>query len=155
MKKSGFERVMLVAGAAVLAVGLVSCGGGGDDDTGDDGPPANSVATNTTSASGSTATKPPADDDDDDAEEIEVSMKDNFFEPKNITVGVGETVTIVAKNDGLAVHNMVVLGTQFKSDQLVMAGDESSFDVKFEKAGEYKFQCDYHVPDMVGTITVK
>lgn len=154
MKKSGFERVMLVAGAAVLAVGLVSCGGGGDDDTGDDGPPANSVATNTTSASGSTATKPPADDDDD-AEEIEVSMKDNFFEPKNITVGVGETVTIVAKNDGLAVHNMVVLGTQFKSDQLVMAGDESSFDVKFEKAGEYKFQCDYHVPDMVGTITVK
>jgi plastocyanin len=36
-----------------------------------------------------------------------------------------------------------------------MAGEESTFEVTFNAAGTYDFQCDYHVPDMVGTITAE
>lgn len=93
-------------------------------------------------------------------DEIEVDLKDNLFEPANITVPANATVTIVAKNVGAAIHNMHVLsmateGHDFTSDAIIAAGTESRFEVTFTKPGTIQFQCDFHVPGMVGTITVQ
>lgn len=90
---------------------------------------------------------------------ITVGLRDNFFAPKTFTVKVGTEVTITTKNEGTVPHNMRVLskdqeGQEFVSDLIVASGKESVFTVKFTKAGTIAFQCDYHVPDMVGAITV-
>ena len=90
---------------------------------------------------------------------INVALRDNLFAPKALTVKVGTEVTITVKNEGKAVHNMHVMskdqeGKDFMSEQLVNPGKESVFKVQFSKAGTINFQCDFHVPDMVGTITV-
>ncbi len=87
-------------------------------------------------------------------------MKDNFFEPNEITVPVNTTVRFVAKNEGTAVHNMHVLsadreGKDFASAQIVNPGETSEFEAKFTQTGDYDFQCDFHLPDMVGVIHVE
>ena len=91
---------------------------------------------------------------------ITVSMGDNFFEPKDITIPVNTSVEITAVNDGKAIHNMRVLskeqeGEDFASDAIVNPTASSTFTVKFTSTGVFDFQCDYHLPDMVGTITVE
>ena len=88
------------------------------------------------------------------------SMKDNVFEPKEITVERGKTITFVAKNEGTVVHNMMIQssateGKDFISTAMVNSGEESKFTATFTKAGVVKFICAYHQPDMSGTITVK
>lgn len=136
--------LLLIAASLVAAFGLVACGGGDDDDD----------ATRTPDVRAATPTAQ-SGDDNGEAEEIIVSMKDNFFEPKEITLEAGKTYKIVARNDGVAIHNMVILETDFASDMMVNKGESSEFEVKFDSPGTYDFQCDYHVPDMVGVITVK
>ena len=89
-----------------------------------------------------------------------VLLKDNFYEPKTLTIPAGKTVEFVLKNEGAAVHNMHILseakeGKDLSSEALINPGKESKFKVKLTKPGTYNFQCDYHVPDMVGTITVQ
>jgi plastocyanin len=129
----------------VLVLGLAACGGGGDD-----------------SDSNGDATAPGANGDDNGAtgEPITILLKDNLFEPKDITVPVNTEVEITVENEGIAVHNMHVLskdkeGKDFSSDALVNPGGSSTFTVKFANTGTYDFQCDYHLPDMAGTITVE
>lgn len=95
-----------------------------------------------------------------EAMEIEVDMKDNFFEPTEITVPANTPIQFKAKNTGTAIHNMHILsaateGQDFSSDTVVAAGTESEFTATFTQAGTVQFQCDFHVPDMVGTITVQ
>lgn len=143
-----------VLGIALIAPALlvgVACGG--DDDDG--GTTAPTVATGgtsapTTSGNASTSTE---------KQEVEILMKDNFFEPKEITVKAGSPVKIDTKNVGAAIHNMHILsqqgeGKDYSGDAMVNPGKDDDFEVTFTKKGTYKFQCDYHVPDMVGTITV-
>jgi plastocyanin len=143
MKFARRTPLFLLLASAALMVGIAACGGGDSDD--DDSRTVPAV----------TATSADGNGGGPSVETIVVEMHDNFFEPPALTVPVGQTVTIVARNTGVALHNMVILDTEFKSDALVNAGDESTFEVTFSKAGEYDFQCDYHVPDMVGTITVQ
>ncbi|MCZ2110442.1 MAG: cupredoxin domain-containing protein [Dehalococcoidia bacterium] len=90
---------------------------------------------------------------------IVIEMKDNVFAEKDIKVSAGQSVTFEAKNVGAAVHNVHILsqageGKDFNSDTMINPGKSSTFQAKFTKKGTYKFQCDFHVPDMVGTITV-
>ncbi len=92
--------------------------------------------------------------------EVQVSMKDNFFEPKEITVNAGDTIEFEAKNDGIAIHNMMIQssaveGKDYSSAAAVNPSEESKFTATFTKPGTHKFICAYHLPDMVGTITVK
>lgn len=92
--------------------------------------------------------------------EVKVSLKDNFFEPKDITVNAGDSITFEAKNDGIAIHNMMIQssateGKDFASGPAVSPGEESKFTAVFSKPGTIKFVCAYHLPDMAGTITVK
>lgn len=94
------------------------------------------------------------------ATEIVVELKDNVFEPAEITVPANTPITFTAKNTGTAIHNMHILsaateGQDFSSDTIVAAGTESTFTATFTQAGTVQFQCDFHLPDMVGTITVQ
>lgn len=142
----------LVAVAAAATMVLVACGGGSDE-----GGSTLPVATAPNGGGGSSpaATKPSSG-----GSQVVVQMTDNKFTPNKIEVKVNEPVTFVAKNEGAAVHNMKVLsksseGKDYSSDALVNPGTESKFTVTFKKAGTVKFQCDYHLPDMAGTIEVK
>lgn len=105
--------------------------------------------------------------DDDDATptatpaeastEQTVSMVDNVFVPDTLIVPVGVPVTFTAKNDGQAVHNMLITvdDAQFSSDLLVGPGESSTFEATFPHPGEYNFVCGLHLPDMAGTITAR
>ncbi|MDP2675678.1 MAG: plastocyanin/azurin family copper-binding protein [Dehalococcoidia bacterium] len=97
---------------------------------------------------------------------ITVSMKDNLFEPKDLTVKAGASVTFDLKNEGVAPHNMRIAGSDgsyntgddaVSDPQLVNAGETAKVSwTAPAQAGQIKFQCDFHVAlGMVGTITVQ
>lgn len=139
------RAVLLTAAVASTLVLAAACGGGGDS----------SPTQSPTVASSSAATSAPAGD----VKDIEVELTDNVFKPTTLTIPVGQTVEIEVKNTGQAIHNMHILsqaqeGKDFSSDAIVSPGKDSKFEVKFTKKGTYAFQCDYHMPDMAGTITV-
>jgi plastocyanin len=97
---------------------------------------------------------------------LTVSMKDNLFEPAELTVKAGESVTIDLTNEGVAVHTMRISGVdgQYNTDddavsdpEIVSAGATAVVNWTAPGTpGEVKFQCDFHVSvGMVGTITVE
>ena len=76
------------------------------------------------------------------------------FEPCELTIAVGDTVTFV--NNELPPHNVIFADHDELShgDLAFTAGE--SFDVTFEKAGDYAFQCDPHAgAGMKGVIHVQ
>ena len=76
------------------------------------------------------------------------------FEPCELTIAVGDTVTFV--NNELPPHNVIFADHDELShgDLAFTAGE--SFDVTFEKAGDYAFQCDPHAgAGMKGVINVQ
>jgi len=87
----------------------------------------------------------------------EIQMGSNgmlVFEPCELTVAVGESVTFV--NNELPPHNVMFADHDELShgDLAFTAGE--SFDVTFEKAGDYAFQCDPHAgAGMKGVIHVQ
>jgi len=96
---------------------------------------------------------------------VAVSMKDNLFEPVDFTVKAGASVTFDLKNEGLAIHNMRIAGSDGSyntgddavSDPLTISGGATG-KVEWtapDQPGEIKFQCDFHQPAMAGTITVE
>jgi plastocyanin len=79
-----------------------------------------------------------------------VSVKDNFFSPKSLTVSKGTTVKWVWK--GKAPHNVMSTGAgKFQSKTQT----KGSFSKKLTKAGTYKIVCSIHAPGMKMTIKVK
>ncbi len=144
-------RTLALAAGVVAAVMLGTACGGDDDGA----KPTKTIEAKTPGGSGTAATAPSTDKE----QKVQVLYKDNFFDPKDITVPAGTKIKFETKNVGAAIHNMVILskdgeGKDYSSDTMVLPGKESDFEVTFKKKGTYKFQCDYHVPDMVGTITV-
>lgn len=94
------------------------------------------------------------------ATEVKIVMKDNVFEPKTVTVPKGAKVTFEYENQGLAVHNLVInskdlAGKDYASAALVQAGEKGKFEATFPKAGQVKFICAYHQPEMSGTLTIR
>ena len=87
----------------------------------------------------------------------EVTMGSNgnlVFEPNDITINAGDTVTFT--NGALPPHNMIVKDHPELShgDLLFSAGE--TFEVTFHQAGDYAFQCDPHaVAGMKGVIHVQ
>ena len=106
---------------------------------------------------------------------LAVSMGDNFFEfageaEPAIAVAAGEEITIDLTNDGLAIHNMHIAGTDNEfgdaicelggeepcSDpDLFQAGDTGSITFSFDEPGTFIFRCDFHPAEMIGTIEVQ
>jgi plastocyanin len=126
---------------ASLALGLVACGG--DDDDGGGGGDGGGGATQEESAGGGGGG-------------AQVSMQNIQFDPKDITVKPGETITFT--NDESVphdVHKQSGPGGDFASgpDGGMQQGD--TFDLKLDKPGKYEYVCHVHAPGMAGTITVK
>lgn len=149
-----YLRLFATGGIALLVLSAAAACGGGSDS-------AKPAPTIEVKQSGNGGSSPSTDKSPEKASDsIKVSLKDNLFDPKTLTIPAGKSVEIVLKNEGAAVHNMHILseakeGKDFSSEALVSPGKESKFTVKLTKPGTYNFQCDYHVPDMVGTITVQ
>jgi plastocyanin len=77
------------------------------------------------------------------AAEIQMGSGGNLvFEPNEITISAGESVTIV--NGDLPPHNFVVADhPELSHPDLAFTGGES-FNVTFNTAGDYEFQCEPH-----------
>jgi plastocyanin len=122
---------------AGLALSLAACGG--DDDNG-----------------GASTSDQPADTGGAASGGVQVSLKNIQFDPKDITVKPGETVTFT--NDESIphdVHKQSGPGGDFSSgaDGGMQQGD--TFELKLDKPGKYDYVCHVHAPGMAGTITVK
>ncbi len=123
---------------ACLALCLAACGG--DDDSG-----------------GSTTKDQPAGSGaSGGGGGAKVSLKNIQFNPKDITVKPGETITFT--NDESIphdVHKTSGPGPDFSSggDGGMQQGD--TFELKLDKPGKYDYVCHVHAPGMAGTITVK
>jgi plastocyanin len=80
-----------------------------------------------------------------------VSVKDNKFAPKSLTVSKGTTVRWVWK--GKAPHNVTVVSgpVAFRSSNK----RKGSYSHKFTKRGTYRILCTIHAPGMKMTVKVK
>jgi plastocyanin len=126
---------------ACLALGLVACGG--DDDDGGGGGDGGGGATQEESTGGGGGG-------------AQVSMQNIQFDPKDITVKPGETITFTYDESvPHDVHKQSGPGGDFASgpDGGMQQGD--TFDLKLDKPGKYEYVCHVHAPGMAGTITVK
>ncbi len=89
------------------------------------------------------------------AAEIQMGSDGNLvFDPSELAITVGDTVTFV--NGDLPPHNVVFLDNAALShpDLSFLTGE--SFDVTFDEAGEYEFQCEPHAgAGMKGVIHVQ
>lgn len=101
------------------------------------------VETPATAATPAASTEPPAD-------AAVVSMVDDRFGPKELTIKAGTTVTFV--NNGSNWHSVAAIDGSFTSAQ-IKSGD--SYTVTFETPGTYKYICRHHArAGMIGTIVV-
>ena len=77
-----------------------------------------------------------------------------IFEPSEITISAGDTITFV--NGELPPHNMIVKDhPELSHSDLAFMGGES-FEVTFPESGDYEFQCDPHAgAGMKGVIHVE
>ena len=89
------------------------------------------------------------------AADIQMGANGNLiFEPNEVTVNVGDTVTFT--NGDLPPHNVVFLDNPEVShpDLAFMSGEQ--FPVTFTEAGNYEFQCEPHAgAGMKGVIHVQ
>jgi plastocyanin len=85
-------------------------------------------------------------------EEVTVRMEDNFFEPANITVEPGTTVTWV--QSGNNPHTTTSYDGLWDSGMLE-GGSGATFSFTFEETGTFDYFCIPHEEmGMVGTVTV-
>ena len=127
---------------ACLALGLVACGDDDDDGGGGGGAATTEQPSDTGGGGGGGG--------------VAVSMQNIQFDPKDITVKPGETITFT--NDESIphdVHKQSGPGADFSSgpDGGMQQGD--TFELKLDQPGTYEFVCHVHAPGMAGTITVK
>ena len=122
-----------------LALLVVGCGGGDDNSSSDSG---GDGASNSGASSGGGGAK--------------VGMANVQFDPKDITVKAGETITFT--NDESIphdVHKTSGPGKDFSSGDTGGMQQGDTFKLKLTEAGQYGYVCNVHAPGMAGTITVK
>ncbi len=79
----------------------------------------------------------------------QVIMTNRSYNPQEITVKVGDTVTWV--NQDAPQHDVVAKNGEFKSE---LFDKGQSFSFTFTKAGTYPYYCSIH-PGMTGTVIVQ
>jgi plastocyanin len=129
---------------ACMALGLVVAGCGGDDD--DDGGGSGN--------GGGAETEQPADGGGGGA--AEVSMQNIQFDPAEITVAPGDTITFT--NDEAVPHDVNKTsgpGPQFSSGPEGGMNKGDTFELTLDEPGTYEYVCRVHAPGMAGTITVR
>ena len=82
------------------------------------------------------------------AEDVAVHIDNFVFEPAQLTVKVGQTVTWTNHDD---IPHTVVSAGKFRSKTL---DTDNSFSFTFATAGDYKYFCSLH-PHMTGMIKVE
>lgn len=141
------HRVAAVAAAALLAaVGCTEADNGNNTFAGKE----NQLVPKTTGPAtpvGAPQTTAPAEA----GGEVELEAKDNEFVPAQLSVKAGD-VTIVMNNTGVAPHTFTQqdLNVDVNAD----AGKTAEIKLTGLKPGKYQFICKYHVPGMVGDLTV-
>jgi plastocyanin len=103
----------------------------------------------------------------------DIAMGDNFFDPNDITVAAGDTVTFNLTNGGVAIHNMHIAqpdgnysvagicepdgGDACSDPNAVPAGQTAALEWEVPDAPgtEIPFRCDFHPVEMTGTITIQ
>ena len=87
---------------------------------------------------------------------VEVTMGSGgnlIFEPSDISISAGDTVTFV--NGMLPPHNVIVEDHPELSHSGLLFSPGESFDITFPDAGEYTFWCDPHKgAGMIGKLHV-
>lgn len=151
----------------VMVLGAVGCGGGPSDSP---------SATDSSSVPPADATSPspeppsplPGDSrpegtgDDSKAGKVEesespdwngetvtVEMVQGLFEPREITVSYGTRVVWVNKDTDM--HNVVARELNLSSPPVDMDG---MWETVLTEPGEWDYVCVYHLPEMVGKVTV-
>jgi LPXTG-motif cell wall-anchored protein len=85
-------------------------------------------------------------------DEMTVSIQDFFFDPDQLTVAPGTTVTWV--NEGEAPHTVTSTDGKELDSATLQPGDAYSFTFKEDDAGEtYAYQCTIH-PEMTASVDV-
>ncbi len=144
---------LLAAICMCLALGLVAtaCGGDDEDDSAGDG-----ATTEQTTATETTETETDATETDEDTagggQQAEVDIVDIDYEPQEITVPAGSTVTWT--NTGNLPHTVTKEegpGDDFDSGTLE-PGD--TYEQTFDSAGTIDYVCTIH-PNQRGQITVE
>jgi plastocyanin len=128
----GMKRLPLLL-LAVLALAAAGCGGGSDDNSNSASTPAPAATTDTGTSATSGGT-------------VTIDMKNIAFDPKSVTVKVGQTVKWTNSDD--APHN--VTGGPLKSKTF---GKGGSFEFTPKKAETISYVCTIH-PGMDGKLTV-
>jgi plastocyanin len=128
----GMKRLPLLL-LAVLALAAAGCGGGSDDNSNSASTPAPAATTDTGTSATSGGT-------------VTIDMKNIAFDPKSVTVKVGQTVKWTNSDD--APHN--VTGGPLKSKTF---GKGGSFEFTPKKAETISYVCTIH-PGMGGKLTV-
>jgi len=128
---------------ACLAIGLVACGG--DDEESGGGADTGGAATTEEPAAGGGG-----------GGGTEVSMNSIQFDPSDVTVKAGETITFV-NNESVPhdVHKSSGPGPDFASGPSGGMQEGDTFELTLDEAGSYEYVCDVHAPGMSGTITVE
>ena len=123
--------------AAVLAV----AGCGGDDEADTASAPAEAPAAESTESSAAPAPE---------ANAVAIGMKGLQFDPKEVTVKVGTTVTWTNLED--IPHNVVAeKGAEFESDTF---GKDGTYEFEAAEAGTVEYVCTLH-PGMEGILSVE
>ncbi len=156
-------RLFFVPALIILSVTLLALACGDDEDEVEEFAPSDETpAAGETPTDGAAGGEPVA---------FNVSMGDNFFEANTFTVSPGQQLTFDLANDGQAIHNMHIAGTdnEYGVSFCEPAGDEPCSDPELfsagdtgtlvwtapDEPGEFIFRCDFHPIEMVGTITVE
>ena len=122
---------------ACLALGLAACGG--DDDSSGGGGSGGQPAGERSGGGGTS-----------------VSLENIQFNPKNLTIKAGQTVTFTNKESiPHDVHKTSGPGDDFSSGDPGGMQQGDTFKVTLDKPGTYEYVCEVHKPGMAGAITVK
>ncbi len=86
--------------------------------------------------------------DENAGQEVEVSISNYTFEPKDLEVKVGTTVTWTNLDN--VEHTVTANDGAFDSG---LFGKDAAFSFTFQTAGSFPYYCIPH-PNMIGTVTV-
>jgi plastocyanin len=127
---------------ALLAMLVAGCGGDGNDDK-----------TSTASAPANTATEPTATQQEAVPAVVKVSIGDNFYKPKDLTIKRGQSISW--RNQGAVAHTVTFdpdSSIKFDSGTVDPGG---VYALKPGTAGKITYHCTIHGTVQSGTITVE
>jgi plastocyanin len=128
---------------ACLALGLVAAGCGDDDDDEGNGRGGGAAQEETGGGGGGGGGG------------AQVGMQNIQFEPADVTINAGETVTWT--NDEGVPHDVDGSGPggDFSSGPEGGMQEGDTFEFTFDEPGRYEYVCRVHAPGMAGTVTVR